>query len=220
MRLTRVTILLAAGLTAGSVPAGAQRVIPDGRVVGGVLSFDGRATVGDFTGTTTAVSGEMEGGAELSEVRGWVEAPVKTLVTGNGKRDKDLNKSMESDKYPTIRFDLTGVRPGPSRGDTVDVTLLGTFRIHGVARDDTIPATVVFGADGVRVRGERPLNLKDYRIGGLSKGFGMLRMSEEILVHLDLTFAPTSPSGRQELEQREGMALVGQPPIGPDALQQ
>ena len=220
MRFTRVTILLAAGLTVGSATAAAQRVIPDGKVAGGELSFDGHATVGDFTGTTTAVTGEMQGGAELPDVRGWVEAPVKTLVTGNGKRDKDLNKSMESEKYPTIRFDLTGVRPGSARGDTVDVTLLGTFRIHGVAREDTIPATVVFGADGVRVRGELPLNLKDYRIGGLSKGFGMLRMSEEILVHLDLTFAPVSPSGGQELEEREGTALVDQPPIGPDALQQ
>ena len=42
----------------------------------------------------------MTGGPTLADVRGFVEAPVNTLVTGNGKRDKDLNKSMESDKYP------------------------------------------------------------------------------------------------------------------------
>jgi polyisoprenoid-binding protein YceI len=189
MRSFRATILLAAWLTAGAGTAAAQRAIPDGKLAGGVLSFDGRATVGDFTGTTTAVRGEMTGGADLSEVRGWVEAPVKTLETGNGKRDKDLNKSMESDEYPTIRFDLAGVAPGPRRGDSVAVTLLGTFRIHGVTRKDSIPATVVLGPDRVRVRGTTPLNVKDYRIGGLSKAFGMLRMDEEILVHLDLTFA-------------------------------
>lgn len=185
----RVTILLAVWLTAGAASAAAQQAIPGGRLASGVLSFDGHATVGDFTGRTTAVRGEMTGGADLSEVRGWVEAPVKTLETGDGKRDKDLNKSMESDEYPTIRFDLAGVIPGARRGDTVEVSLLGTFRIHGVTRKDSIPATVVIAPGRVRVRGTTALNVKDYQIGGLSKAFGMLRMDERIVVHLDLTFA-------------------------------
>jgi polyisoprenoid-binding protein YceI len=120
---------------------------------------------------------------------------VKTLETGDQKRDKDLNKSMESDQYPTIRFDLAGVIPGSRRGDTVDVRLLGTFRIHGVTRKDSIPATLVIGPERVRVRGTTPLNVKDYRIGGLSKAFGMLRMDERILVHLDLTFTLRQGAG-------------------------
>src|SRR5690348_11547873 len=109
------TYVLLAALTlvgAGELHAQAPRPIPDGTVRAGTLSFDGRATTGGFTGTTTTVSGEMSGGGSLSEVRGWVEAPVATLVTGNGRRDKDLNKSLASDLYPTIRFDLTGVMPG------------------------------------------------------------------------------------------------------------
>jgi polyisoprenoid-binding protein YceI len=188
MRAARAAVLLNLLLAALAGNALAQRALAAGRVVDGTLSFDAHATVGDFTGTTTAVSGEMTGG-ELSAVRGWVEAPVKTLDTGNRRRDRDLNKSMESDRYPAIRFELTGVVPGAARGDTVDVTLLGTFRIHGVARGDTIPATVVLSGERVRVRARTPLDLKDYRIGGLSKGLGMLRVQEEILVRLDLTFA-------------------------------
>src|SRR5512143_3595666 len=90
---------------AGELHAQMPRPIPDGAVREGTLSFDGRATTGAFTGTTTTVRGEMKGGGSLSEVRGWVEAPVSTLVTGNGHRDKDLNKSLASDLYPTIRFD-------------------------------------------------------------------------------------------------------------------
>jgi hypothetical protein len=38
------------------------------------------------------------------------------------------------------------------------------------------------------VRSDFPLNLKDYRIGGLSKLLGMLKMSEHIEVHVDLLF--------------------------------
>jgi polyisoprenoid-binding protein YceI len=189
MRRLRPILLLAILLPSAAATLAAQRAIPSGTIGAGVLSFEGHATVGDFTGTTSTVTGEMTGGTDLSAVRGWVEAPVKTLETGNGKRDKDLNKSMESGKYPVIRFDLTGVAPGAARGDTLDVTLLGTFLIHGVSRADSIPATVVLLPDGVRVQGKAPLDLGDYKIGGLSKALGMLKVSEAILISLDLTFA-------------------------------
>jgi polyisoprenoid-binding protein YceI len=133
-RCIRAASLLLAGWLSVTTTLAAQHAIPSGTIQTGVLSFDGRGTVGDFTGTTSTMTGRLVGAADLPAVRGWVEAPVKTLLTGNGKRDKDLNKSMESEKYPTIRFDLTGVAPRAARGDTVAVTLLGTFHIHGVIR--------------------------------------------------------------------------------------
>jgi polyisoprenoid-binding protein YceI len=185
---SRLALALTLTLTSG-VPAAAQREVPAGVVREGTLAFDARATAGDFSGRTRTVTGEMTGG-ELSAVRGWVEAPTKSLVTGNDRRDRDLNKSMESGKYPTIRFELDGVTPGAARGDTLDVTLKGRFTIHGVTRDVELPAAVVPAAGGLTVRAKTPLNLKDYKIGGLSKAFGMLRMHEEILVRVDLTFAP------------------------------
>jgi polyisoprenoid-binding protein YceI len=176
-------------LGAGELHAQAPRLIAAGTVREGTLSFEGRATTGAFTGTTAAVRGEMSGGGSLSEVRGWVDAPVSTLVTGNGHRDKDLNKSLQSDLYPTIRFDLTSVTPGAERGDTVDVVLQGRLSIHGVTREASMPATVVTQPDAIRVRGDAPLSLKDYKIEGLSRLMGMFKMYDKILVHLDLRFA-------------------------------
>ena len=192
--LRRAILLLAVSFWILAGDAQAQQPIPSGPIREGTLSFDGHATTGDFTGTTTTVTGEMTGGAELAAVRGWVEAPVQTLVTGNGKRDRDLNKSMESEKYPTIRYELVAVVPGEARGDTTTVTLQGYFLIHGVRQHAGIPATVLFLGDGIRVRGDTPLNLKAYKIGGLSKMLGMLKMQEDILVHLDLTFG-SAPTG-------------------------
>jgi polyisoprenoid-binding protein YceI len=163
--------------------------IPDARATSGKLSFDGHATVGDFVGVTDSVSGQMTGGREISAVRGWVEAPVRTLKTGDGKRDKDLNKSMESSRYPIIRFDLGGVTPVGGTADSLGVTLHGALAIHGVTRKVDLPGTVMFRGRNVRVRSDFPLNLKDYRIGGLSKMLGMLKMSENIEVHVDLLFS-------------------------------
>ncbi len=171
--------------------ASAQSPVPAAHLVRGTLSFDGHATLGDFVGTTDSVRGEMTGGAGLAAVRGWVEGRVAALHTGKGKRDTDLRKSMEVDSFPTTRFDLADVVPGASLGDSTAVTLRGRLTIHGVTHDVEIPARVWMAPDTVRVRGDFPLNLKDYRIGGLSKMLGILKMHENIEVHVDLVFAKT-----------------------------
>ncbi len=171
----------------GSGQTAATRPIPAGKAAEGSLRFDGRANVGDFTGTTTTLSGEMSGGPDLSAVRGWVESPVATLKTGKDRRDRDLLKSMEADKYPTLRFDLDNV-VAERAGDSVPVRLKGRLTIHGLVRPVEVPGSVVLSADHARVRSDFPLNLKDYKIGGLSKMMGMLRMYEDIKVHVDVSF--------------------------------
>jgi len=188
IRAIRLSLALVTGwATAGSGQTAASRPIPAAKTAEGSLSFDGRANVGDFTGTTTALSGEMSGGPDLSAVRGWVESPVATLKTGKDRRDRDLLKSMEADKYPTLRFDLDDV-VGQNTADSVPVTLKGRLSIHGIVRPVELPGSVVLSADHARVRSDFPLNLKDYKIGGLSKMMGMLRMYEDITVHVDVTF--------------------------------
>ena len=188
--MVRFPLMVLAGLGLATPTPAAQLQLPvrPGTVREGALSFDGHATTGDFTGKTSTITGEMTGGATLPEIKGWVEAPVKTLDTDNDRRDRDLNKSMESDKYPTIRFELTQAVAQGTLADSMDVVLRGQFLIHGVTKEVELPATLVFLSDGVRVRSTTPLNLKDYEIGGLSKFLGVLKMSEKIEVHVDVTF--------------------------------
>jgi len=169
----------------------AQGPVPAAHLVRGTLSFDGHATLGDFVGTTDSVRGEMTGGAGLAAVRGWVEGRVAALHTGKGKRDTDLRKSMEVDSFPTMRFDLADVAPGATQGDSTAVTLHGRLTVHGVTREVDISARVWIAPDTIRVRGDFPLNLKDYRIGGLSKMLGILKMHENIEIHVDLVFGKT-----------------------------
>ena len=169
-------------------PLVAQSPVRDGRVTSGKLSFDGHATVGDFVGTTTSVSGQLRGGADITQVRGWVAAPVRTLTTGNTKRDKDLNKSMESSKYPDIRFELAGITPTGGRADSLAATLHGKLLIHGVTKTVALPATLQLNDSAARVRSNFPLNLKDFRIGGLSKMLGVLKMYPDIEVHVDVSW--------------------------------
>ena len=54
----------------------------------------------------------------------------------------------------------------------------------------TLPGWVQFSGAQARVRSDVPLSLKDYRIKGLSKMLGVLKMYDNIEVHVDLVFGP------------------------------
>ena len=184
MRFGAVFVFLALS-SAGS--AAAQRNWPDAEVLRGTLSFDGKSTLGDFTGTTTTLRGQMTGGS-LALVRGWVEAPVSSLKTGNDRRDRDLVKTMEAAVFPTIRFELTGVTPAWERGDSAGVELAGNFVIHGVTRAERFKATVSRGTDGIHVVTDPiPMDLNDYQIETLTR-FLVFKMQRDIVVHIDVTF--------------------------------
>jgi len=180
--------MLLAAMLVGGAPLHAQAV-PNMALTTGELAFDGRGTLGAFTGTTAGARGQLVGGANLETVRGWVEADAATMVTGNGRRDKDMRSSLEVERFPVIRFDLSAVGAGAANADSIPVTLRGTFTIHGVRREQAVTGWVWRSADQIRFRGRTPLNLKDYGIGGLSKVFGTLRMNEEIVVRMTLRFA-------------------------------
>jgi polyisoprenoid-binding protein YceI len=186
--LTVVGLMMLLMNTTPKAVAQMRGPIPDGRLTSGMLSFDGHATMGDFTGTTSTVTGQLTGAPDISSVRGWVEAPVQSLKTGDRKRDKDLNKSMESGTFPNLRFDLNRISATKSAGDSVPVTLHGTLTIHGVTRRLELPGRIEFQGANARVHSDFPLSLKDYGIGGLSKMLGILKMHENIEVHVDLVF--------------------------------
>ena len=173
--------------------------VPDAVLRSGTLSFTAHATVGDFVGTTTAVTGGVTGNADLANTRGWVEAPVATLVTGNALRDRDLRATMEVRKYPTIRFYLAGVTVAPTEApaDTLRVVLRGSLTIHGVMREVSVPAALVTVGDTIDVSGSFPLDLTAYRIEGLTRFLGALRVQKDIEVRFRLRFeaAPPTTSG-------------------------
>jgi polyisoprenoid-binding protein YceI len=170
---------------------------PDAVLRSGTLSFVGHSTVGTFVGTTAAVSGVVIGSSDVQTARGWVSAPVATISTRNALRDRDLRATMQVAKYPTIRFDLDGVRlSSPAPADTVRAVLHGSLSIHGVVRDVTVPATLVSLADTIHVAGTFPLDLADYGIRGLTRLLGTLRMHRNIEVSLDLRFVATSDTTR------------------------
>ena len=203
--IASVGVLIAAARPLASrVPPPASRVVkrktwpaPNAVLQSGTLSFTGHSTLGDFVGTTTAMSGGVTGNAELASARGWVEAPVTTLFTGNGLRDHDLRATMGVEKYPTMRFELAGVTVGsPAQSDTVIGALRGALTIHGVTRDVSILSTLIAEGDTIDVSGAFPVDLTDYKVDGLTRLFGTLRVQRKIDVRFRVRFQamPHSPA--------------------------
>jgi len=198
-----LTLVATAGLFIAARPPLASRLpppasraemwpAPNAVLQSGTLSFTGHSTVGDFVGTTTAVSGGVTGNAELANARGWVEAPITTLSTGNRLRDRDLRATMDVANYPTMRFELAGVTVGsPAASDTVTGALRGALTIHGVTRDVSILATLIAEGDTIDVSGAFPVDLTDYKVGGLTRLFGTLRVQRKIDVRFHVRFEAT-----------------------------
>ncbi len=205
-RLAWIALLLAAPSMVHAQRAIANSVVAEGR-----LGFDGHATPGPWSAWTDSVAGQLTGAATLEEVRGWVEFPAATLDSDNGRRDKDMRKSLETDKYPIIRFDLLGVLQEEAFGDSSRVVLRGTFDLHGVQQEVTMEAMAVFEDSRIRLKTDFPLNLEDYDIGGLSKMLGMLKMNKKITVHVDVVFEPSfmAPSSIRLCENAPADQQVG-----------
>lgn len=188
---TIALVSCALALMAGASQTSAQgpfSPVPHTVLRQGTLSFTAHATVGDFTGSTQKVSGAVMG--EVPDVRGWVEAPVASLETGNALRDRDMRASLEVERYPTMRFDFSSAAVGGTSagGDTTTVLLHGTLAIHGVSRPIDVTASVARRGDTIHVAAGFPIDMGDYRIGGLSKMLGLLRVRRAIEVHVDLLF--------------------------------
>jgi polyisoprenoid-binding protein YceI len=171
----------------------AQGPIASSTSVTGTLSYDARATLGRFTGSTDSVFGRLNGAPTLARVSGYVAARAATLKTGNGLRDKDQYKSLEVDSFPFIRFDVDSVSPGATSGDTLNVTLHGAFEIHGTRRAAHLPAQLLLTPTSAHLIASTPMDVREYGIEGLVKMLGALRMNPNIVVRIDVVFALQVP---------------------------
>jgi polyisoprenoid-binding protein YceI len=114
-------------------------------------------------GSAQAVSG----GATVSPdggVQGDLVVDLKSLSTGMAKRDKHLQTSdfLDTEKYPTLEFVLTGVRGGTAS----DLTLLGTLRAHGQEQPVELAATA--STDGAEATVTATLDDLDRRQWGVT----------------------------------------------------
>lgn len=175
----------------GAKRALTHRRVHDAVLHAGTLSFDARSTLGRVHGATSYVTGAILGSQDISMIRGWVEAAVATLVTGNAKRDRHLRAALDVDHHPAMHFALRGttvVAASLGDRDVTTVLLHGALSIRGVTRAVELPATITRNAAITRVTSAFPLDVTAYGIRGLTRFFTLLRVHPIIDVRVNLWF--------------------------------
>jgi polyisoprenoid-binding protein YceI len=183
-----VVALVGAREALGQLPAS------DLAVQRGTLTFNAHATLfGGFVGKTDSVMGELHGGPDVAAVTGWVEAPVASMRTGNGTRDKDMRRAMQATDRPTVRFDLTHATViSAASGDTLTLVLHGTLHVRGIARPVDLPVVAVIDGTSIRVHSDFAISMHDYTFPRLTKLMGTIVVHDSVQVHADLELAPAT----------------------------
>ena len=157
------------------------------------VTFDATYPLGDFSGATAAVTGQLRldpANIPLG-VAGRVSADPGSLKTGNDGRDRDLRKTLETDRYGEIRFNAEEVKSSfPSLAEQTDVILRisGVLRIRGVERPITWTARARLEGGRIWVRGETDLTLTDFGITSPKRFF--LAVGDRVRAGFDLRLAP------------------------------
>jgi polyisoprenoid-binding protein YceI len=155
-------------------------------------TFSAKATLGDFTGRTTALTGEVRGTAEPWTAVGWVDVRLDSLRTGNGTRDGHMRGALETAMHPTARFTLDSIRPDPSlaAGSGQGARLFGTFTVRGVSRPLVTTGVIEARPDGAwAIVTSFPVTLADHGIvKGLSRAFGTIKVGPVVTVQVRAEF--------------------------------
>lgn len=161
----------------------------------GEARFYATSTLTDFTGRTTRVAGRTDAAPSLAAVRGRFEVEVAGLETGNGTRDRHLREALAADSFPQLRFEVDSIRVKRVMADTAEVELDGRLTLHGVTRAMPLPARLErTAAGGMRVQAYTVVRLRDWAITrNLSRGFGTVKVGQEVTVSVEGLFLPPAP---------------------------
>lgn len=89
---------------------------------------------------------------------------LTTLETGIAKRDRDMRETLETDKYPFAEFYGELVTPFNPDSSAQEVTVKGSFKIHGVKKDTSYTGTLEMTPQGLKLSAKWVLELEDYNI--------------------------------------------------------
>jgi len=106
---------------------------------------------------------------------------TSTIITGNGKRDKDIKDEaswFDIAKYPRITFKSSGVTT--SDGDYMQMYFVnGNLTIKGISKKVTIPFTFNKTESGGTFKGTLKLNRLDY---GIYKSTMLVKDTVEVTI--------------------------------------
>jgi polyisoprenoid-binding protein YceI len=145
----------------------------------GHAEFTGYTPLFSFDGSSDSLSGSVI----LSDSAVSFQLPIKSIDTGNNKRNRDMIKTLKAETYQYARFE--GKIITPFRSDTSGVQKVkvkGTFKVHGTARELTISGTMQFTENSLNITAEWSQKLTAYDIDPPSVLFYSMKDRQDIRI--------------------------------------
>ncbi|MBI3698248.1 MAG: YceI family protein [Acidobacteria bacterium] len=158
------------------------------------IQVHSRTQLDSFVSHTQTLSGriELDPASPGPDLAGHAEVALESLDTGIPRRNRHMKeKVLETDRYPSVSFTLTGVRkPLPASlpdGRPVEVTVSGRLRLHGVEKQIEAPLQVIYhqARHELAITGRFSLLLSTYGIK--APRFLLLKVADEQQVSFSLS---------------------------------
>ena len=146
----------------------------------------------DAVGRTSQITGA----ATLSESAGVVKiskasfnVAVNTLKSDRSMRDEKIHSiGLESDRYPTATFTLSkplSVSASAIRGHVAHLSVTGTFVIHGVSKQETLPIELSLSGSTLEAAGAITFPWSEFGMTAPSVG-GFVNVTGKATMEFDL----------------------------------
>ena len=159
----------------------------------GMLSAFGHSptiAIQDYQGEVQFTSSNLE----EASLRMVIEAASLTVTDDISHKDRQEierkmhNEVLETGGFPEIVYEC----PKPSSMQKIadglySVMLNGELSLHGVTRNQPVPARVTLKADTLRAAGEFSVRSSDYEIKPVSAAGGTVKLKDELKLSFDVT---------------------------------
>ncbi|MDZ7692194.1 MAG: YceI family protein [Balneolaceae bacterium] len=168
----------------------------------GALWLEGSASVVDYRcyAQKLAGNGAIENTSQPTQnvqgdgdVKVRVTIPVKALECGKRKMNQDLYNALKAKKYPQISYELLEAEllnqsSHPDSVGWMKIKTNGLLTIAGVTNKTSLVVEgQQIGDSRFRVKGIKPLNMHDFDIEPPTALMGLIKASEKLTVHFDVS---------------------------------
>ena len=131
---------------------------------GSSVKFFNTASLHGIEGAAKSFSGSLDTDA----LTGGFSVKTASMTTNLGPRDTKMHEfCLESEKFPTIVFSVTGIEGGEALqagSGSGKVTLTGTLKIRDVTKPVSIAADYAFSDGGLSLKGRHDFKWTDFNV--------------------------------------------------------
>jgi polyisoprenoid-binding protein YceI len=149
------------------------------------VRFTLAATLHTVFGEGRVESGEIRFDPDTGAASGTVLVDARSFRTGIEARDENMHTQvLESERFPEIRFAAERIEVRSRSAESAEVTLHGTFALHGAERAVAVPAHLALEGGALHVTGAFTVPYVAWGLRDVSTF--VLRVAKEVEVQLDL----------------------------------